>query len=140
MSICSSAAAHLDPLVLYAILRLRVDVFVVEQQCPYPELDGRDVETGATHWWVEERGEVQACLRVLVETRGHRIGRVATAPSARGRGLAGGLLRSAMEGLPRPIVLGAQTHLVDWYATFGFAVDGPGYDEDGILHTPMRLV
>lgn len=134
----SAAPADLDPLVLYDLLRLRVDVFVVEQDCAYPELDGRDVEPGAAHWWIEEDGEVLACLRVLREAEGHRIGRVTTLPAARGRGLAATLMRAAMEGLARPLVLGAQTHLVPWYAAFGFAVDGPGYDEDGIPHTPMR--
>jgi ElaA protein len=135
----SSPPAELHPLVLYELLRLRVDVFVVEQACAYPDLDGRDVEPGAVHWWVEQDGVVLACLRVLEEAEGHRIGRVATDPRARGRGLSGTLLRAALADLPRPVVLGAQTHLVGWYAGFGFAIDGEGYDEDGIPHTPMRL-
>ncbi len=44
-----------------------------------------------------------------------------------------------MDGLERPLVLGAQRHLADWYASHGYVLDGPDYDEDGIPHVPMRL-
>ena len=133
---------QLDARTLYGLLRLRVDVFVVEQSCPYPELDGRDGEPGARHWWVDE-GEGPVCyLRVLVEPDGSgRIGRVATRPEARGRGLAAQLVREALaaDGCPRPVHAAAQAHLEDWYARLGFGVVGPGYDEDGIPHVPMML-
>lgn len=140
MRIRSAAFADLDPGTLYALLRLRVDVFVVEQACPYPELDGRDVEPSARHHWIEDDGRILACLRVLAEPGGAtRVGRVATAPDARGRGLAARLLRAVLEDLPRPVVIDAQAHLADWYATFGFTRAGDDVVEDGILHTPMRL-
>ena len=62
----SSSVAALDPVVLYEILRLRVDVFVVEQDCPYPELDGRDLEpTTRLLWSSDDDGRVTATLRVL---------------------------------------------------------------------------
>src|SRR3712207_9356290 len=57
--------AELTPFEVYALCRLRVDVFVVEQQCPYPELDGRDTEPATVHLWVEEDGRVLATLRLL---------------------------------------------------------------------------
>jgi ElaA protein len=139
MTIRSARLADLPPALLYAILALRVDAFVVEQACPYPELDGRDLEPDAVHWWVEEDGEVLACLRVLSEAEGTRIGRVVTAPAARGRGLAAALITSSLDGLPRPVALGAQSHLAPFYSRFGFVVSGAEYDEDGIPHTPMRL-
>jgi ElaA protein len=83
---------------------------------------------------------VLACLRVLREPDGGaRIGRVATAVRARGRGLAATLIRAALAGLGDDVVLGAQSHLVDWYRRLGFVPDGEEYDEDGIPHTPMRL-
>lgn len=136
----SAAFADLDPFTLYAILRLRVDVFVVEQACAYPELDGRDTEASARHHWIEEDGSVVACLRVLTEPDGStRIGRVATAPHARRRGHAARLLVSALASVPRPVVVHAQSHLASWYATFGFAREGADFLEDGIVHTPMRL-
>lgn len=130
---------ELDVGTLYALLRLRVDAFVVEQRCSYPELDGRDTEPGARHWWVEEQGEALAYLRTLPEAEGSRVGRVVTAQAVRGHGYAAALMRAALPEVDRPIVLGAQAHLADWYARFGFDIDGPPYDEDGIPHVPMRL-
>jgi ElaA protein len=136
-----SRLAELTPVELYALLRLRVDVFVVEQACAYPDLDGRDAEPDAWHAWIEgDDGGPVATLRVLREPDGtHRIGRVVTAPAARGRGLAGALVRDALARVDGTVVLHAQSHLAGWYAGFGFVPDGPDYVEDGIPHTPMRL-
>lgn len=140
MLVRSAGFADLGPFELYGVLRLRADVFVVEQRCPYPDLDGRDIEPTARHHWIEEDGQVVACLRVLVEPDGAtRIGRVATARSARGRGLAGQLLRIVLGDIPRPVLLHAQAHLAHWYAHFGFVRDDHDDVEAGILHTPMRL-
>jgi ElaA protein len=135
--------AELTPFELYALCRLRVDVFVVEQECPYPELDGRDTEPGTWHVWLTddsaEDGEVLATLRVLDDGATRAIGRVATAAGARGRGLAARMVEAAIdlcEGLP--ITMGAQSHLEEWYGRFGFRRSGEGYVEDGIPHVPMR--
>lgn len=135
----AAALRDLDPVVLYGLLRLRVDAFVVEQACPYPELDGRDVEPDALHLWVEADGAPAACLRLLEDPDGSaRIGRVVTAPAHRGRGLSAALVRAALARVPgRRVVLDAQAHLEGWYAGFGFAADGPGFLEDGIPHVPM---
>jgi predicted GNAT family N-acyltransferase len=135
--------ASIDPLVLYRILWLRVSVFVVEQEAAYPEIDGRDIEPGAELMWAEDDGEVVSTLRLLAETGGMRIGRVATAPSARGRGAAAELMRRAVERCEErapatPIVLDAQAQLEGWYARFGFVVSGEPFAEDGIPHLPMR--
>jgi ElaA protein len=72
----ASGVAEIDPLRLYDLLRLRVDVFVVEQDCPYPELDGRDVEPDALMLWAEEDEQVLATVRLLVDHAddGMRIG------------------------------------------------------------------
>jgi len=136
----SSPVAGIDPVRLYDLLRLRVDVFVVEQECPYPELDGRDLEPDAVMLWAEEDDQVLATVRLLVDHAddGMRIGRVATAAAARGRGLAADLMRVALERCAGRLVrLDAQAHLEGWYARFGFVVDGPGFLEDGIPHVPM---
>jgi ElaA protein len=137
----SAPLAALDPATLYAILRLRSEVFVVEQDCPYLDLDGRDAEPSALLLWATaEDGMVVATLRLLTDEGGcRRIGRVATAPAARGSGVAGRLMRQAIslaEGAP--IVLDAQTYLVRWYEGFGFAASGPEFLDDGIPHLPMR--
>jgi ElaA protein len=133
--------ADLDGRTLYRLLQLRVDVFVVEQRCPYRDLDGRDVEPETRHLWVEDGDQVVACLRLLDDGGDVRIGRVVTAPAQRGQGLAAALIRAAIGGAgARPVVLDAQSHLTAWYGSFGFRVDGPEFVEDGILHTPMRRV
>lgn len=125
---------------LYAILMLRSAVFVVEQDCPYLDADGRDLEAGTLHLWLTEGVAIVAYLRVLTEPEGgSRIGRVVTAATHRGRRLAGRLLEVALEGAEGPVVLSAQSHLTSLYRRHGFAPDGPEFLEDGIPHTPMRL-
>src|SRR4051794_16737632 len=80
--------AELTPFEVYGLCRLRVDVFVVEQECPYPELDGRDVEPATVHLWFEaDDGSVAATIRVLDDGATRAIGRVATAAAFRRRGL-----------------------------------------------------
>lgn len=132
--------ADLDARTFHDLLRLRVDVFVVEQECAYPELDGRDVEPGTRHLWLARDGEPVAYLRILADPGGvARIGRVVVAPAARGGGYAGRLMVAALAEVgDRPCVLDAQSHLVDFYARHGFTPSGPEYVEDGIPHTPMR--
>jgi ElaA protein len=126
---------ELDPATLYAILRLRVDAFVVEQACAYPDLDGLDTEPSRWHLWVPD----EAGVPVLGEPDGTaRISRVVTHPSHRGRGLAAALVSEALARCPATVVLNAQSHLAGWYTRFGFEVDGPEFLEDGIPHTPMR--
>ena len=142
-TIHNESFADLAPEMLYALLRLRVDVFVVEQRAAYPELDGRDLEPGTRHLWVtaNDPGRPLAYLRLLTEPDGTmRIGRVVTAKEARGVGLAKRLVAAALEVDPSaPTVLDAQSYLVDFYTRLGFRPVGPEYmDADGIPHVPMR--
>ncbi len=140
MTVHDAALAELDPVTLYRILALRTDVFVVEQACPYPELDARDLEPGTRQLWIERDGEVVATLRLLRDPGGHaRIGRVATRSDLRGAGLAAELMRRALDlAGPTDVVLDAQAYLFDWYARLGFRRDGEDYLDDGIPHVPMR--
>lgn len=121
---------------LYALLRLRCEVFVVEQACAYLDLDGRDTEPGTRHVWIGAPAE--AYLRVLDDGEARRIGRVVTHPSARSGGRAAALVEHVLTTVAAPWTLDAQSHLTGWYARFGFEVSGAEYLEDGIAHTPMR--
>ena len=79
---------EIEPLTFYEILRLRIDVFVVEQNCPYPELDGFDVDSSTRHIWITDEESPVSYLRVLHESKEvHRIGRVATSLHARQKGM-----------------------------------------------------
>lgn len=129
---------------LYAILAARVDVFVVEQDCPYSELDGLD-QTAQHLWAVTETGQIAAYARITAPgTRFEEpsIGRVITASAFRGRGLGRQLMNRALELAQShypdaSLRISAQQHLQPFYETLGFQfVCGP-YDEDGIPHVEM---
>ena len=125
---------------LHDIMRLRCDVFVVEQACIYPDLDGRDTEPATRHVWVAGSDTpVIAYARCLRDSDGTaRIGRVVTAENHRGRGHAARLVTHLVESLEGEVVLDAQTYLLDWYVDLGFERNGENFVEDGIPHTPMR--
>ncbi len=125
----------------YALWRLRQQVFVVEQDCPYPDLDGRDLEPSTWQVLLVEDEALIGCLRVLDDGDWARIGRVAVAPTARGRGLAAMLMDEALAVCgDRQVRLDAQTGLTAFYTGYGFEVTGPEFDEDGVMHVPMRRV
>ncbi|AFU04088.1 putative acyltransferase [Nocardia brasiliensis ATCC 700358] len=133
----------LDTAILYQLLKLRVEVFVVEQKCAYPELDGLDLLPETRHFWLDDEGEVIATLRLLEEhvdgVKTFRIGRLCTAVPARGHGYTTRLLQAALAEVGSATVrLSAQTYLVDMYAKHGFKPDGEEFEEDGIPHLPMR--
>ena len=131
---------------LYAALQLRTAVFVVEQNCPYQEVDGQDL-LGDTHHlmaWKDDR--LVAYLRLLdpaFQGGDVVIGRVVIAPSARGQGLGNALMEQALTQAAKlwpgvPIYLSAQAHLQGYYQSHGFLVAGEQYLEDGIPHIGMR--
>jgi ElaA protein len=136
-------AADLTPRRLYALLRLRVDVFVVEQECPYPELDGRDLDPATRHFWIASDTDPElpvATLRLMAEPGGgFRIGRVCTARGMRGRGLSRRLMEAALAEVgDAESVLDAQVYAAGLYAAFGFRPVGEEFLEDGIPHVTMR--
>lgn len=139
---------------LHSILELRTAVFVVEQACPYQELDGLDLRADTWHrWWadhhigeeaVEADSGVVAYLRVVSEPDRFRIGRVVTRADRRSRGLSAALVADTVQWLSGKhartmdsIVLSAQSHLVEFYRTHGFTPNGSEFLEDGIPHVPM---
>lgn len=131
---------------LYAILRLRAEVFVVEQQCVYLDVDGQDLLGDTCHLMAWREQQLVAYLRLLdpVQHDGNVvIGRVVTAPSARGQGIGHDLMVQALDHAGRkwpgqPIYLSAQAHLQGYYGRYGFEPVGEVYLEDGIPHIGMR--
>lgn len=133
-----AAFDELDVATSYALWALRESVFVVEQECPYQELDGRDLEPGTRHVWADDAGAPVGYLRVLEDPGMARIGRVVTAATHRGAGVASLLMRAALDHVgDRPSRLDAQSYLVGWYARFGYIPAGPEFLDDGIPHVPM---
>ena len=140
MRIMAVPFSALDALTAYSLWKLRQDVFVVEQNCPYADLDGRDLDPDTRHVVMEDDDVVVGCARVLDDGDTWRIGRVALHPTVRGRGLADLLMDTALQVCKdRDVVLDAQSPLAPWYAGFGFEVCGLEFLEDGIAHLPMRL-
>ena len=130
---------QLDARTAYQLWQLRESVFVVEQECPYAELDGRDLEPGTRHVWAADESGPIGYLRVLDDGDHARIGRVLVTRARRGQGLSSQLMRAALDLIgDRPSVLDAQSPLAGWYATFGYRQDGEEFVEDGIPHVPMR--
>ena len=139
---------HFDELTarkLYEFLKLRVDVFIVEQECPYPELDNLDQES--IHMAYTENGRTLAYARLVpggVKYDLPSIGRVIVHPDARSRGLAKQLLEKSidyilMEWKANEIQLQGQVYLKGFYESFGFVPISEEYDEDGIPHVDMKL-
>jgi len=130
---------------LYAFLKLRTDVFFLEQKIDETELDDRDREADTQHLWLAEAsGAVAAYLRVLKdeepELRDARliIGRVVVDPAHRGRGLAQQLLERVMEAFgDQPMLLHAQVYITPLYTGFGFEPVGEPFLEAGIQHQSM---
>jgi ElaA protein len=136
--------AQLSTAELYSLLRLRCEVFVVEQQCAYLDIDGRDPEADHLLAW-NSNGSLSGYLRVFgpdATDASARIGRIVTAPRDRKAGLGRWLVRQALDFVAArygdvPIKISAQVYLERFYADFGFQRSSPDYFEDGILHCDM---
>ena len=133
----------LSPQQLYAALQLRGEVFMVEQDCVFQDMDGADDQ--AMHLLGSSQGELLAyarCFPAGVKFAQASIGRVLTRASARGLGLGHVLMREAIERLSvqwgrQPISIGAQARLEGFYRQHGFVPVGQPYVEDGIPHIEM---
>ncbi|RYU94436.1 GNAT family N-acetyltransferase [Emticicia agri] len=130
---------------LYAVLALRQEVFIVEQNCPFLDADGKDQL--AQHLMVfDENQQLVAYTRLFdkdVYYQGYTsIGRVVTVPKARGGGLGRVLMEKSIKKVldlfgQAPIKIGAQKYLEKFYRSLGFELTGNDYIEDGIPHTYM---
>ncbi|WP_065261000.1 MULTISPECIES: GNAT family N-acetyltransferase [Pseudomonas] len=131
---------------LYALLKLRSEVFVVEQRCAYLDPDGQDLDGDTCHLMGWDGDQLVAYLRLLdPESQGGDvvIGRVLTAPAGRGKGLGHEMMEQALKQAEKrwpevPIYLSAQAHLQGYYGRYGFVVAGEEYLEDDIPHIGMR--
>ena len=132
---------------LYELLALRAEVFVVEQTCPFQDLDGLDRRDGVLHLLGREGDHLAAYARIMApgigDDSGAAIGRVVTSPTSRGGGLGHRLLAQAVRECEarwpaHSIWLGAQAHLQGFYGQHCFVAEGEGYLEDDIPHMGMR--
>ena len=131
---------------LYDVLKLRQDVFVIEQTCIYPDMDGCDFV--CHHALMRNRaGELIGYLRILPPGQTFdtaAIGRVLVREDARGGGSARQLMTAALRFIretlmQRQVKLSAQQYLIDFYESLGFVIISEGYVEDGIPHIDMML-
>jgi ElaA protein len=138
------AFENLTPHELYALLALRQRVFVIEQNCPYDDIDGCD--PACLHLLGENQdGQILASVRVVppgVKYTEPSIGRVVVSPEGRGLGLGKAIMQHGIakcgELYPsQPIRIGAQRYLERFYTELGFATVSNPYEEDGIWHVEM---
>jgi ElaA protein len=130
---------------LYAIMALRQEVFVVEQNCPYLDADGKDMD--AHHLMgIDEKGQLLAYTRLLPKGISYEkyvsIGRVVTSPKARGTGLGKQLMEESIKQAgqifpPADLKISAQCYLIKFYESLGFQSIGESYLEDDIPHIAM---
>jgi ElaA protein len=134
---------ELSPAEVYTLMAARMAVFVVEQNCPYQDADGYDLD--AQHLIVWSGAEVAACLRVLsprTKFAERSIGRIITSRAFRGTGLGRTILTRTLErldaGYPgKSVRIGAQARLSKFYEEFGFQPASQEYMEDGVPHIEM---
>lgn len=142
-----SAFADLSAFDLYQVLQKRQDVFILEQKCLYPDMDSLDQDAHHLLGWrvINGKRELAAYVRVLAPGAKYdemSLGRVLTAPLARGSGIGRELLAQGIAHAERQhpghrIRIGAQRYLEKFYAGFGFVTFSQPYDEDGIIHVDM---
>lgn len=129
---------------LYSILKIRTEVFVVEQDCPYQECDGKD-QNSLHHWLETETGEIAAYVRICAPGVSYiepSIGRVLVNTAYRKQNLGRRIMRSSMQLCQATFSVGtirisAQEYLLDFYTSLGFEATKKKYLEDGIPHVEM---
>jgi ElaA protein len=128
---------------LYAILRLRSEIFVVEQNCVFLDMDNKD--QSCQHLMLYQNKELMAYARIVpagISYQQASIGRIISSNAARGKGFGKQLVQLSIDNCKRlygnkPIKIGAQLYLKAFYESFGFVTSSEVYDEDGIDHIEM---
>ncbi|MBT1450239.1 GNAT family N-acetyltransferase [Glaciecola sp. XM2] len=137
--------AQLNALQVYQMLRLRSEVFVVEQKCVYQDIDNKDLHSQTRHLLWYQADDLVAYARVLPPSLSYddpSLGRVLTAESIRGKGIGREIIQTSLDTLStiwpnRAVTIGAQSHLSHLYQAFGFKEVSAHYPEDGIMHVDM---
>ena len=130
---------------LYEILRVRAEVFVVEQNCIYQDLDEKDMDS--LHLFYEKDGRIQAYLRIFVrdsKTKLVQIGRVLSTMEVRGTGLGLEIVKDGLEASKKhfgaeEVYIEAQCYAIGFYEKVGFQVTSEEFLEDGIPHVEMSV-
>ena len=141
MKLVSKFFEELTTIELYELLKARAEIFVVEQNCIYQDLDDKDYNS--LHVFYEEDGKVTAYLRAFIKEEGVvQVGRVLTVKH--GTGLGGKLLKAGLEQIkekfqPEKLYLEAQCYAIGYYEREGFSVCSEEFLEDGIPHVQMEL-
>lgn len=141
MRLVTKYFGELTTVELYELLKARAEIFVVEQNCVYQDLDDKDYDS--LHIFYEEAGRILACLRAFQKEKDVvQVGRVLTV--RHGTGLGGRLLREGLDIVkerfqPKKIYLEAQCYAIGYYEKAGFYVCSEEFLEDGIPHVQMEL-
>ena len=139
------AIDEMSPQAVYALLQLRARVFVVEQNCPYLDADGKDLLPGVQQLAAWSEQHMVACLRLIPPGQSfaeRSLGRIVTAPEWRGSGLGHRLVERGLAYCQQhwpgePVRIGAQSHLQGFYRQHGFEIASEPYLEDDIPHVEM---
>lgn len=125
---------------IYQLFKLRTEVFVVEQQCAYSEIDEDDLT--CLHGMLFKTEKLIACFRIIQRENMTKIGRVIVIKEERGKGIASELMQVAINHCPAniPIQISAQAHLQPFYQECGFEVISDLFFEDGIPHVQMQYI
>ena len=124
---------------LYEILRLRAQIFIVEQECPYQDVDNKDMFS--QHFFGQIKNEIVCYTRVFLNEDPSIIGRLVVKKQFRNRGIGREIMRRSINIISREntIFISAQSYFKEFYESLGFIKKGKEYLEDGIIHIPMYL-
>ena len=132
----------MTPLEIHQLYKLRVDVFVAEQNCPFNEIDDQDADPETRHILAFDGETLAGCARVFPTESGSRFGRFVVHPDFRGSGLGPQIVRTGIEyteRFPGDLIVEAQSGLVGYYEQFGLVAEGDEFLDTGIPHRKMRL-